>query len=382
MLKTPLSIVPAFSPSLPLRSARIVFVVGLLACVGCSFSEPVRFELNTEGREPNTIGPAQAEAITETLKRLFGTPDEPELPEGVTLDLDLLRSAAGPIRSDAQGKQFGLYRQHCVMCHGISGSGAGPSAALLTPYPRDFRSGVFKFTSTAGGAKPVASDLERTLLLGVPGTAMPSFAMLDDKDIDALVEYVKYLSIRGEVEQYLLQLVVDEDEYLPLSMRDVREEGVQPIAELWQSADATVVVPPPEPATDTLDLLAASIARGRELYADKDAQCVKCHGPSGQGDGEEDELYDDWNEPKKGVSSEQMRELAAKFSLPIQQLRPRDFREGTFHGGARPEDIYWRIHVGIKGTPMPAVGPAPGAEGVFTPEEIWDVVNYIRSLSK
>jgi hypothetical protein len=42
--------------------------------------------------------------------------------------------------------------------------------------------------------------------------------------------------------------------------------------------------------------------------------------------------------------------------------------------------LYYRIHAGIKGTPMPAAGPSLGVKGVLTPEEIWHVVNYIRSL--
>ena len=55
----------------------------------------------------------------------------------------------------------------------IVGDGAGPAAAVLDPYPRDFRNGLFKYTSTAGGAKPLREDLLRTLQQGIPGTAMP-----------------------------------------------------------------------------------------------------------------------------------------------------------------------------------------------------------------
>ena len=53
----------------------------------------------------------------------------------------------------------------------------------------------------------------------------------------------------------------------------------------------------------------------------------------------------------------------------------------TEAGGSRPKDLYWRIHVSIKGTPMPAAGPMPGAAGALAPEEIWHVVNYVRSLA-
>ncbi len=36
------------------------------------------------------------------------------------------------------------------------------------------------------------------------GTSMPSFRLLKDDELDALVDYVIYLSIRGEVERKLL----------------------------------------------------------------------------------------------------------------------------------------------------------------------------------
>jgi len=362
---------------------RVVLVLAVLATAGCSVSSPSQFRLNREDREPDEISRAQAEAITETLEDLFGTPDVPKIPTGIKLEERLLRVAAGAIGGDALGKQRGLYRQHCVACHGLSGGGAGPTAGLLNPYPRDFRQGIFKYTSTCGGARPVRADLMRTLLCGVPDTAMPSFAQLPQDEIDALLEYVKYLSLRGQAELYVLELVVDEDEYIPLgidAMELIMEDGVLAAAELWEEAESMVVSPLKQP-NDVPRRLADSIAKGRQLYADKDAQCVQCHGPEGMGDGEETELYDDWNKPKKGVSPDETKELARLFTLPIQRLRPRNFHQGTFRGGARSIDVYWRIHVGIKGTPMPAAGPAPGASGVFAPEDIWHVVDYVRSLS-
>jgi mono/diheme cytochrome c family protein len=351
-----------------------------LSMTGCN-GDPPQFRLNFEGRDADKISLAQKQAIAQTLTELFGTPDEPRVPEGAELDIELLKAAAGPAAGDATGRQRGLYRQHCVACHGISGDGAGPTAALLTPYPRDFRNGLFKWISTVAGAKPTRDDLERTLRRGVPGTAMPSFVRLPDDEIQALIEYVRYLSIRGETELYLVRLVVDEDEYLPLNVDWVIEDGLLPAAQSWQRVERDpgrwLIQPPPEPPMD-----AASIELGRELYASKDAQCVKCHGPEGRGDGEETEIYDDWNKPKKGVTPEQTKEMARLFTLPIQKLRARDFREGTFRGGSRPVDLYYRVDAGIPGTPMPAAGPAGGTQGVLTPEEIWYVVHYIRWLAR
>lgn len=368
---------------------RAVFVaatllVALLLVSGCGLSGPAEFPLNLEGRDPKAVNLAQEEALQEAMTALFGTPDEPRVPEGSGLDLNLLKAAAGPIGSDADGTQRGLFRQHCASCHGIAGEGAGPSASMLNPYPRDYRLGVFKFTSTLPGVKPTRDDLELTLLRGIPGTAMPSFARLPAEEIAALVEYVKYLSIRGETERFLVQLVIDEDEYLPLDMEYVKKEGLQPVVEAWEAPEkdpSLIVKPPRRPPLNTPAERLASIARGKELYVTKDAQCVKCHGPQGKGDGEQTDLYDDWNKPKQGVSAAQTADLAKLHTLPSQQIRPRDFTKGIFRGGSRPEDLYLRIYVGIKGTPMPGVGPTPGNKGVLTPNEIWDVVNYVRSLS-
>jgi mono/diheme cytochrome c family protein len=274
------------------------------------------------------------------------------------------------------------------VCHGISGDGAGSLATTFDPYPRDFRSGTFKYTSTRAGAKPLLEDVRRILVEGIPGSGMPAFAKLPESEIAALVQYTKYQSIRGQTEAYLMELVVDEDEYLPLgvdALESVMEEGVLHPAGLWTEVEEGrgeyVIVPPPRPQTDTAELWADSIARGRELYAGKDAKCVECHGPDGAGDGENTDLYDDWNKPKKGVTEEKTIERARLYALPIQRLRARDFRRGNFRGGSRPEDLYLRIHAGIKGTPMPAAGPSANGDGAYTEEEIWHVVNYVLSLA-
>jgi mono/diheme cytochrome c family protein len=354
----------------------------LVLAAGCSMNEPPQFHLNLEGRDPQQVHLAQAAAISDALTTLFGTPDEPRVPAGADLNLELLKKAAGPVGGDKLGNRHGLFRQLCVACHGISGDGAGPAAAALDPYPRDFRTGVFKYTSTTAGAPPCREDLRRVLLRGIPGTAMPSQIVLPLEEIDCLVEYVRYLSLRGQAESYLLQEVVDGDGLLPLDMKVVLAEGVLPVARRWTDAEHQIVRPPPPPAADTPEKLSASIAKGRQWFGTKQCQCVKCHGPDGRGDGEEKELYDDWNKLKKGVTIDDTAKLAHRFTLAIERLRPRNFTEGIFHGGARAEDLYLRIHLGIKGTPMPGLGPVPGNSGVLPPEEIWHLVRYIQSLSQ
>ena len=350
---------------------------------GCGLNSPPEFELNLEGRDPAKVTAAQKEAITKTLAELFGTPDEPRVPEGVHLDRALLDRAAGPVGNDAKGHPRGLYRQQCVACHGISGSGTGPNASLLSPYPRDFRRGIFKYTSTSDGAKPTSDDLRHTLRRGIPGTAMPSFMRFADEDIDALVEYVKYLSIRGQTELYLLGLVVDQGQRLPLNLDQVKAVGVKPVDDAWQTPvrDPSLVVDPPPPPPDTPEERLATIARGRQVFLSKEARCVECHGKEGRGDGEQKDLYDDWNKPKKGHTPSDTKSLAGLYTLPVTPIRPRNFTEGIFHGGSRPIDLYWRICVGIKGTPMPAAGPSKAGKGALTPAQIWDVATYVRWLA-
>jgi len=359
------------------------YVISLfLLFAGCSWSAQPRFRLNTERRDPQSITRDQAEAISGTLEKLFGTPDKPAVPEGIDLNMDLLKMAAGPVGSDADDRPWGLYRKHCLACHGLAGDGAGANAADLDPYPRDFRNGVFKYTSTVGGAKPLKDDLLRTLRNGLPGTAMPSFAKLPDGQIDSLFEYVEYLSIRGETELYLLRRVVDENAALPLDRAKELAEGVTPAAKSWAEAAEMAVIPPSPPRTDTLEQLSVSIDRGRELFHTMGAQCFSCHGWTGKGEGKRTNLYDDWNKPKIADTPKQTQELALRFQLPFQSLRARNLTEGVFPGGDRPIDLYRRISAGVNGTPMPAAGPAQGRKGALSPEEIWHVVNYVRSLGK
>ena len=212
---------------------------------------------------------------------------------------------------------------------------------------------------------------------------MPSLAKLPDEQIESLVEYVKYLSIRGQTELYLLQTVVDEHAALPMDREKFWRRASRPAAKSWDRAADMAIVPPPAPRADTLEQLSVSIDRGRELFRTMGAQCFLCHGWTGKGDGQRTDLYDDWNKRKTADTTGQTRRTRqCVFNFPYQSLRARNLTEGIFHGGDRPIDIYWRISAGIKGTPMPAAGPAPGRKGALSAEDIWHVVNYVRSLSK
>ena len=390
------------------RFSHVAFLLaaGCLLSAGCGRTPPASYRLNMVEATKQRLTPEQERQVATVLLAMFGTPDEPvALPE-TGLDEAKLRLASGPVRSDIVGRKNGLYREHCAHCHGVTGDGMGPTAAFLNPYPRDYRPGVFKFKSTERADKPTHADLLRILRNGIAGTSMPSFALLSEPQIDALVEYLKYLSIRGETELALMRAYFELDDdakgILPETREFLVDETLAPIAEKWKSAAAAQIAVPDMPAD--IDL-AASIAKGKELFYGDKANCVKCHGVTGLGDGQAND-YDDWNKAiveinkeikgglakagetsTSGMSAEDAAEhrnqvaWLGKFSqvvdgdaLAPRTIPPRNLRLGVYRGGRRPLDLYYRIHAGINGAPMPA------AQGTVPPEDIWHIVNYIRSL--
>lgn len=381
------------------RTFLLLLVVLLLPGLGCERAAP-HFQLNLPyvrklelANNDERIDPRQLQQVVDALAALFGTPDAPYMVNDPALSLDEildvrhLEMSAGPVASDRDGKARGLYRQHCVHCHGVNGNGAGPTAAFLNPYPRDFRSGKFKFKSTKLGIRPANEDLRRTLKEGVPGTAMPSFqGALTDAEIDALIDYVKYLAIRGDVEQALIAEAAESEagDKLDMSRSALIEEKLGEAIEKWRGADANAT---PVPQRDHGELQ-ASVERGRALYYGTVANCVKCHGDTQLGDGETTN-YDDWSKDfydwgAAGAEEERAKRLSeylALGGLPPRNIVPRNLRHGVYRGGRRPIDIFWRIHNGIEGTPMPAAPLKQSGSNVGLSEnDIWDLVNYVLAL--
>ncbi|MCA9155109.1 MAG: cytochrome c [Planctomycetales bacterium] len=200
-----------------LTRARLMLILAIAASAstnGCSTNE-AEFRQNlvyVKAQEKTLkaeINPRQLQDVDNVLVAFFGTPDDPRVPQVGDETADLLSQsrlemAAGAVSSNEQGKPQGLYREHCAHCHGVTGDGAGPTAEFLNPYPRDYRMGVFKFKSTPKGEKPTHEDLRQILVNGIPGTAMPSFKLLPEDELESLIQYVQYLAIRGEVERALI----------------------------------------------------------------------------------------------------------------------------------------------------------------------------------
>jgi mono/diheme cytochrome c family protein len=357
------------------------------------------------GLRANTGEPFQDQQIQDVVNAvtaLFGTPDEPAFPTGAdlnvteVLDPDRLQSAKGPVTVENYGKGQALYRRHCVHCHGITGDGRGPTAEFLNPYPRDFRMGTFKFKSTPIGQKPTDDDLRRIVEHGIEGTAMPAFkVLLKEGEIQTLVDYVKYLAIRGEVERRLIDYQSTEADYETeieatrnefLSREFLVDTCLAEVLDTWREADSMATAVPERPAAydrfnpdfDEAEL-ARSIQRGRDLYYGA-GQCFTCHGSSQLGDGQTTD-YDKWTkEFYDWTKKDEDQPLRLKQYLDLGGLKPRNIiprnlRQGAYRGGRRPVDIFWRIRNGIDGTPMPAANPT-----LVNDDAVWDMVNYVLAL--
>ena len=359
----------------------------------------------------------------ELLTEWFGTLDEPKLPPLFADDeykelvsLANIEMAAGPPANSVEPGEKGLYRQLCASCHGESGQGRGPVAASQNPYPREFRHGVFKYKSTARKNKPVKADIARALRKGLSGSQMPLFNKLPNDKIDALVDYVIFLSIRGEFERKLLssaayELDLEKDRIYTAALKgksdaeskkqwdgqiETATEILTGIADAWvESVDSIEEFELPSfplfgsETADNKSELELSVAKGRKLFLSEEAACTKCHGESAKGDGKQLPDYDDWTKDwtsKMDINPTNLDEvlpLMARGGLKPQPLKPRNIVEGKFRGGREPLDIYRRIRYGILGAPMPAAAIIKSSDdkGIHE-EDIWHLVNYVLSIAE
>jgi len=290
-------------------------------------------------------------------------------------------SAGGNLKSGRA-----LYMEHCLHCHGVSGEGNGPTAQYLNPRPRDYRLGQFKFKSTKPAEKITQDDLGRVIKYGIPGTYMPSFLLLDDEELHSIVEYVRWLSIRGELEYRVDQELIlasgltneiiserkaDGDDAaeiqeevdeavanMPTMFHDLGDQ----LAESWVLAEdeGSLIVPAIPRVEDSFE----SRARGRKFFLEK---CTNCHGHKGRGNGTMTEDFQ---------KNEETGELYAEpglFDIWGNPIKPRNLTKGLYRGGRRPVDLYRRFYGGIGPSKMPNFATTD-------PQTLWDTVNYVYHI--
>ena len=240
-------------------------------------------------------------------------------------------------------------------------------------------------------------DLVRILEEGIPGTYMPSFALLGQEQVGLIVDYVRWLGMRGEIEEGLsvelarvglkaadlertfrekraedksitLDKVRDElmDEVKSAWSETVAEK-VKDVVDFWNEANNAENLVMPQSKRVVAD--AESIARGRALYLSKEIKCSDCHGPAGRGDGPQTEQFVaiDGASPARNYDEPGLHDAWGNV------IMPRNLTRGVYRFGRRPLDLYRRVHEGINGTPMPSFK-------TLKDEQIWDIVNYVLSI--
>jgi DMSO reductase family type II enzyme heme b subunit len=225
----------------------------------------------------------------------FGSPRTPPSPLDRTFGsiglafFAVVFTAAPAWAQDANAGKV-VYERKCVGCHGEKGDGKGAAAELLLPKPRDFTKGLFKIRSTANKT-PTDQDLFRIVSDGMPGTSMPPWEVLPERDRRNVVAYIKTFAPEAFKEP-------------PKKLELPKEVG---------SSEA-------------------SIKRGKEMF--EAIECHKCHGTEGRADGpSHPELKDEWGNP------------VAPANLT---------KRWNFRGGRSRTEIATRIANGVLGTPMPA----------------------------
>jgi mono/diheme cytochrome c family protein len=367
---------------------------------GCGQPPAATFSLD---ERTESLIPEAREAVVKVLRDNFGTPNDLVGWEKFPIDYGKPDATADSKDLHSQGgwrliEGRNLYMTHCQHCHGVTGDGKGPTARFLNPRPRDYRQGTFKFKSTLRGVKPSRNDLLHILEQGIPGTYMPSFVLLGQERLELIIDYVRWLSIRGNTEIRLgtelagmeattkdVKRKVNAEskkraDVVAETMKSVNdelpgqfEEITGDLAEAWASAELeeNVVVPKVKRTPPTKE----SIDRGRVFFLSLDpkkkTECVECHGKLGRGDGPNTEKY--W--PIPNSAPERKYEVAGLHDEWGFPQSPRNLTRGIYRGGRRPIDIFRRVHQGIPGTQM------AGFATVLTDDkEIWDVVNYVLSL--
>jgi len=238
--------------------------------------------------------------------------------------------------------------------------------------------------------------LDRILTNGIPDTGMPSFKLLHSDEREALLQYVIYLSIRGESERRLIELsgeydYANEERMVDVSLKkknpdefnfqlEAIREVIGGVAQRWLRADS-MVMHAQRPEGWISDQ--KSIDRGRDLFYGALANCIKCHGDSALGDGQVTD-YDDWAKEIEPTDPDSVREFVALGAMKPRNIRPRNLRKNVYRGGRRPIDLYWRIRNGIDGVPMPAVPMRPAGAAAdykgLSEADVWHLIDYVRSL--
>ena len=178
------------------------------------------------------------------------------------------------------------------------------------------------------------------------GTSMPSFRLLPQEDIDAVVDYVLALTMRGELESQLAEAAEFDEQVDPKTIPGL----VDRLDAKWTAARGQVVFP-------------------RHAHAGVHGRARR----AGEGSVSHQGML---QVPRRRRPRPDQGERGRRYlGQSDQGSRPDLGRRSA--AGPRPLDIYRHIAAGINGTPMPSFQSALQKE----PESMWMLTAYVLDLS-
>ena len=196
--------------------------------------------------------------------------------------------------------------------------------------PCNFGNERFRYISGTNGIA-TDSDLAKSIRLGLPGSSMPAFPELNAEELILLVSVLRKFQHQG----------------WEARLRELATSKLQLEEMVFARTKPTESLVTPNPPKD----LEQAFRRGRLLF--DTSGCSHCHG-------------------KLTKIDEVFREKRL-FDESGQPIFSRDFKSDAFKGGQSLNDIYYRLALGIPGTPHPSLSTSPSA--------IMDLAFFVKSIA-
>lgn len=281
-----------------------------------------RFGLNPQDFVPHS-GEFLADATEPQLRAVIGY----LMVQGVP-DFQYYEPWTSPEFNSADtGRGKVLYKEYCAQCHGLTGKGDGPAASGLDPKPAIHANMPFE-------------KLPMEYLYNVINHGGPAIGKSPNMPYWGLT-----IGQQG---------VADVIAYLKVTFKGAPATAIAPgVGEAGACMQPRKTAKAPDEflaKTNPLPASSGAIAAGKTLFL-KTAQpiaCAMCHGEKGDGNG-----------------------LMGAALVP----QPRNFTCGTMMKDIPDGQLFWVIKNGSPGTGMMAFSGLPD-------EQVWQLVQYIRSLAK
>lgn len=290
--------------------------------------------------------------------------------------------------TESEREDHRLYQLHCSACHGANGDGKGPASRFLDPPARSFIKEPMRYVS---GVRSLATDedLRKTIVKGLEGVSMPGFPQLPANEIEALIREVRRFQKLGLEAAYdrnrrassnsgaanpvadTAGAVIGNDSDMQNS--ETQNSEIMWVANRWRDTEQLTL--PDWLMQSDVNSPTAALAKGHG-------------GNSNQGNGDASKSIDE--SLVKGAAifrkmgcqschttedSTKAKRLQFNDSLG-RTLSARNLSKEPLRRGVDRREIYWRIFLGIPGTPHPKV------EGSLADDDARSLVDYVADLAQ